>query len=86
MKATVTLILLSMAAAQANAEGFYQMVVGNAPQAAPVSDRQSHGDSYTPLYEQVIRQSRAIAAGEVRDARLADSSDLTPLYRRVIGS
>ncbi|MBI1731800.1 MAG: hypothetical protein HYR49_03395 [Gammaproteobacteria bacterium] len=86
MKATVAVILLTLAAGQANAEGFYQMVVGNAPQAVQLSTGQSHGTNHSPLYEQVTSQSRAIANGESRTFTLAASSDATPLYRQVSGS
>lgn len=86
MKATIAVILLTLAAGQANAEGFYQMVVGNQPQAVQPSAGQSHATDYSPLYEQVTSQSRTIANGESRTFKLAASSDVTPLYRQVSGS
>ena len=86
MKATVATIVLTLIAAQANAEGFYQMVVGNAPQTDRGAAIQTHGDDFSPLYDQVTRESRNIANDEVRNRALIADADFTPLYRQVKGS
>jgi hypothetical protein len=86
MKATVAAIVLTLTAAQANAEGFYQMVVGNAPQADRGTASQVHRDDFSPLYDRVTRESRKLANGEVRTRTLIADADFTPLYRQVRGS
>jgi hypothetical protein len=86
MKATITAIVLTLSAAQANAEGFYQMVVGNAPQADQGTATQVHREDFSPLYDQVTRESRKLANGEVRTGALIADADFTPLYRQVRGS
>ena len=86
MKATIAAIFLTLSTAQANAEGFYQMVVGNAPQADRGTATQVHRDDLSPLYDQVTHPSRNIANGEVRTGALIADADFTPLYRQVNGS
>jgi len=83
MKTIITAVLIGVASSQAQAEGFYQMVTGDRPQSAEVTE-QFHGDESSPLYQAVTEPSRAAAVGEIRVWSVA--SEVTPLERQVSGS
>ncbi len=83
MKSILTTILLVLATSQVNADGFYQAVVGNSPQA----DQQVNGEakefSYTPLYSQVTASAKTLASQE--SIGLRSEFTYTPLYLQVVG-
>jgi hypothetical protein len=85
MKTIITAVLIGVASSQAQAEGFYQMVVGDRPQSAQVGE-QVHGDEFSPLYRTVSETSRALAIGEVRTHSVASKDNRTPLELQVFGS
>jgi len=82
MKRIIAGTLFSLAAAQANAAGFYQMVSASRPASEPgiaVPDNR-----LAPLHQQVLDRSREIAQNEIRTGDTPWS--LTPLYRQVVGA
>lgn len=83
MKTTLLTILLALTASQANADGFYQLVVGNSPQSSMQTSAEPTEFSYTPLYNQVVRTSQEIAKQETRGA--PTEFTYTPLYQQVLG-
>ncbi len=85
MKTIITAVLIGVVSAQAQAEGFYQMVVGNQPQSTQVG-AQNHGDEFSPLYQTVTEASRAVVIGEFRTKSVARRNVATPLERQVLGS
>lgn len=86
MKTTLATIILMLSALQAHADGFYQLVVGNAPEAVVTASSQNYSVSETPLYQQIMAQSRALAKHEIRTFTLAEISTDTPLYQVIHGS
>jgi len=83
MKTTLLTILLALTASQANADGFYQLVVGNSPQSSIQTSAKPTEFSYTPLYNQVVRTSQEIAKQETHGA--PTEFTYTPLYQQVVG-
>ncbi|MFQ5659280.1 MAG: hypothetical protein ACE5GZ_02570 [Gammaproteobacteria bacterium] len=80
MKTTIVAILFVLATGQANAEGFYQRVIGDhSPQA--ISGKATEF-TYTPLYKQVAGNPQEYA-GQGQTASTRD--DFTPLYAKVMG-
>lgn len=86
MKTTIATIILMLSALQAHADGFYQLAVGDAPQADVTYDSQNDPIDETPLYQQIMARSRALAAREASIISLAETAAETPLYRTVHGS
>ncbi len=84
MKMTIATILLALAAGQANADGFYQQVVGNAPQSSQATSNVTTETTYTPLYLQVVGNRDAIDQGKVV-IRTPSKTTYTPLYLQVVG-
>jgi hypothetical protein len=85
MKTMITAVLIGVASSQVQAEGFYQLVVGDRPQSTQVGV-QNHGDESSPLYRTVTETSRAVAIGEIRTQSVVHKDDVTPLERQVFGS
>ncbi len=85
MKTTIATILLTLAASQANADGFYQQVIGNSQQHAQEIQGEATEFTYTPLYRQVTKQSSEISKQEMENARVVPEFAYTPLYRKVTG-
>ncbi len=85
MKLTIATILLALAAGQASADGFYQQVVGNAPQSSQEISGEATEFTYTPLYKQVVGRSGEIAKQEKEISRVASDFSFTPLYLTVTG-
>ncbi len=84
MKSTLLTILLALTASQANADGFYQMIVGNSPQSGQEISGEPTEFTYTPLYNQVVRTSQEIAKQETHGA--PTEFTYTPLYQQVVGN
>ncbi len=84
MKLTIATILLALAAGQANADGFYQQVVGNAPQSSQEISGEATEFTYTPLYKEVVEPDD-IAKQEKEISRVASDFSFTPLYLTVTG-
>ena len=83
MKNIISIALLILVTGSVNADGFYQAVVGNSPQA----DQQVNSDatefSYTPLYNQVTASAKILASQESIGPRREFT--YTPLYLKVVG-
>jgi len=79
MKKTIATMILALAAGQASAEGFYQLVVGDAPQSDRDVSAPATEFAYTPLYLQVVGNTDF--AGEV--GRQVPEFTYTPLYLQV---
>ena len=88
MKTTLTTLFFVLAASQANAAGFYQEVANNWQQAdAPAEITESVTETtFTPLYLQVVGNSREeLNHGKVV-IRTPSSTTYTPLYQKVVGN
>ncbi len=83
MKTILTTILFVIATSQANADGFYQAVVGNSPQSSQQVNGDSTEFSYSPLYNQVTSSVNVLASQESIGPR--SEFTYTPLYLQVVG-
>ncbi|NKB38706.1 MAG: hypothetical protein GKR93_16355 [Gammaproteobacteria bacterium] len=83
MKKVLTSLVLILAAAQVNADGFYQQLIANAPQADKATTTVSSEISYTPLYKQVSASVEQLAAAETHGPN--PDFSYTPLYLKVVG-
>ena len=83
MKTITTGIFLVLIAVQANADGFYQQIVGNAPQASQSVSSQVAETTYSPLYKQVTASVAFHSAEETIGPRR--EFNYTPLYLQVVG-
>ncbi len=77
MKLTIATNLLALAAGQANADGFYQQVVGDAPQSNQEISGEATEFTYTPLYKEVVEPDD-IAKQEKEISRVAPDFSFTP--------
>ncbi len=77
MKSTIATILLALTAGQANADGFYQQVDGNAPQSSQEISSEAIEFTYTPSYKQVVEPGE-IAKQEKEISRVARDFSFTP--------
>ncbi len=87
MKKTIAAILLALVAGQANADGFYQQVVSEGPQSTQTQEISGAvtETTYTPLYLQVVGNSRD-SFNQGKDVmRTSSKSTYTPLYLQVVG-
>ncbi len=82
MKKTIAAILLALVAGQANADGFYQQVAGNSRQYSHVNGASTEF-TYTPLYNQVVGQSREDLNQNQQAPRTASKTIYSPLYLKV---
>lgn len=87
MKTIITAVLIGVASIQAQADGFYQMVVDERTQPVEVG-QQFHGEEHSPLYQVVTEPSRTVEVGEIRIWSVAGKNrdEGTPLERQVSGS
>ena len=83
MKKVLTSVVLILAAAQVNADGFYQQLIANTPQTDRATSTKISEITYTPLYEQVRASVEQLAAGEVHGPN--PEFNYTPLYLKVVG-
>jgi hypothetical protein len=83
MKLVTTTIFLALVSIQANADGFYQQIVGDAPQAVGQEFKATETINYSPLYNKVTSSAADLAAEETNGAHTEFS--YTPLYQRVVG-
>jgi hypothetical protein len=83
MKSITTGIFLVLIAVQANADGFYQQIVGNAPQVNQGISSEVAETTYSPLYKQVTASVDIHSANETIGPRRA--FNFTPLYLQVVG-
>jgi hypothetical protein len=83
MKSLTTGIFLVAVAVQANADGFYQQILGNTPQATQAVSSHSAETSYSPLYRQVTASVEKLSAEESVGPR--SEFNYTPLYLQVVG-
>jgi hypothetical protein len=83
MKSITTGIFLLLVAVQANADGFYQQIVGNAPQANQGISSEVAETTYSPLYKQVTASVAFQSAEETIGPRR--EFNYTPLYLQVVG-
>jgi len=85
MKKAIATAVLALVASQANADGFYQQVVGNSPQSGQEISPAATKFTYTPLYLRVVDESRqALDRGQTIKST-ATRMTYTPLYLKVIG-
>jgi hypothetical protein len=82
MKMTLATIFLVLAASQANADGFYQQIIGNSPQSEQAMGNAQTEFTYTPLYRQVTENKMDFSHQVV--GGLTEFS-YTPLYLKVTG-
>lgn len=80
MKTTMATLLILLLNSQAQAEGFYQQVVGDAPQSVTSDYSADTTFSYSPLYQQVLSHNAGFidAAG-----KLVKEFSYSPLYLQV---
>ena len=83
MKNVITTIVLLLATSQVSADGFYQQLVGNAPQADKGISQAESGTAYTPLYNKVSDSRERLAGGETHGP--TPEFSYTPLYLKVLG-
>ena len=83
MKTITATILLTLATSQVNADGFYQAVVGNSPQASQQVNADATDFSFTPLYYKITSSVKNLASRESIGARTEFA--YTPLYLQVVG-
>ncbi len=83
MRTIISTALLLLLSSAVNADGFYQAVVGNAPQSSQQINSEIAETHYTPLYDQVTASLKYLAAKET----VGPSGDFTytPLYLQVLG-
>ena len=82
MKTTIATILVLLLGSQVQAEGFYQQLIGNTPQATTSDNSVDIEFSYSPLYQQVTsHDSRFIS----ETGNLVKEFSYTPLYLQVRG-
>ncbi len=82
MKTSLTAALVVLLSSQVQASGFYQDIVGNAPQSHNDEYSVNHETVYSPLYEKVIAHDpRFVAEKGTR----VENFSYTPLYLRVTG-
>ncbi len=87
MKMIIATILLTLAAGQASADGFYQQVASNWPQSNQTQEISGAvtETTYTPLYLQVVGNSRD-SFNQGKDViRTSSKTTYTPLYLQVVG-
>ncbi len=84
MKTITATILLTFATSQVNADGFYQQIVGSAPQASQQVNIDSTETNYSPLYTQVTSSVANLASQE--KAGPSGEFTYTPLYLQVVGN
>ena len=83
MKNVITTIVLLLATSQVSANGFYQQVVADAPQADKTGNSVETSVSYTPLYNKVSDSRDRLAAAETHGPN--PEFRYTPLYLKVVG-
>jgi hypothetical protein len=83
MKIVTTTIFLTLVTLQANADGFYQQIVGDAPQAMTQEYNATEKTSFSPLYNKVTSSVAGLKAEETIGPRTEFS--FTPLYQKVVG-
>ena len=87
MKMIIATILLTLAAGQASADGFYQQVTSKwqqSNQTQEISGAISE-TTYTPLYLQVVGKSREAFNQDQFVIRTPSKTTYTPLYLQVVG-
>ena len=83
MKSTIATIIVLLLSSQVQADGFYQQLIGNAPQAITSDSSADTVFSYSPLYQQVISHE----AGFIDEAgKLVKEFSYSPLYLQVTGN
>ena len=82
MKTTLTAAFAVLLSTQVQATGFYQDVVGNAPQSHDDNYVVNTDSSHTPLYEKVISHDPRFLA---EPGTLVRDFSYTPLYLKVTG-
>ena len=83
MKNVLSTIVLLLATSQVSADGFYQQLVGNAPQADKATSSAESSVGYTPLYNKVSDSRERLAASETHGP--TPEFRYTPLYMKVVG-
>jgi len=82
MKLVTTTIFLALVSIHANADGFYQQIVGDAPQAVGQDSTATQTTNYSPLYNKVTSSVAGLAVEE--SIGPGTEFSYTPLYQRVV--
>ncbi len=90
MKKTIASILFLLTASQANADGFYQQIIGVSAQTGSKINQEATEFTYTPftytpLYLQVVGNPQENPDHSERKTRFASETTFTPLYNKVMG-
>ncbi len=85
MKKTLAITLLLLAIGQAQADGFYQQIVGDQPQSGQATGATT-SFNYTPLYVQVMGKSRLNLNQDQKAVNTVSKTTYTPLYLKVTDS
>ena len=85
MKNLILTVLLTAAVSQVQAGGFYQDIVGQAPQNSKTAYNVASDFSYSPLYLQVTGNGERVLDLNEEINRTASNFTYTPLYLKVIG-
>lgn len=82
MKTTLAAAFVVLLSGQVQASGFYQDVVGNAPQSHDDNYTVNHQSGYTPLYEKVLSHDPRFVSEQ---GTRVEHFTYTPLYLKVTG-
>jgi hypothetical protein len=82
MKTTIATIMILLLSTQAQAEGFYQQLIGNTPQSMTADNSVDTDFSYSPLYQQVTSHDSRFVS---ETGSLVKEFSYTPLYLQVKG-